>query len=263
MSCSLGTLDAGVASTVGDGVVKRVDARSSRWFDHRAAVRADIVEAAFRAFDKNGPDAHMDDIAKEAGATKTKLYRHFNDKRDLHDAVARRVKALLWEGVLGSINFESDSIDDIIHTAVSQYAHLVDLHPNVFRYLMRSHFSDRSGGPDPALDDTQQLATLISDHFASALQSSGVSTKGIDMTVRSIVGAGLSATDWWIESQFSRSRALSLDDFIGQLSVIIWGIIDATSRSRNVEFRRHLPLDSSNVRVIDETRSSAEQPVIK
>jgi len=244
-------------------VVKRIDARSSRWIEHRAAVRADIVDAAFRAFDNNGPDVHMDDIAKEAGATKTKLYRHFSDKRDLHDAVARRVKDLLWESVLGSINFESDSIDEVIHTAVSQYAHLVDQHPNVFRYLMRSHFSDRSGVPDPALDDTQQLATLISDHFASALQDSGVSSKGIDMIVRAIVGAGLSATDWWIESQFSRSRAMPLDDFIGQLSAIVWGIIDATSRGRNVEFRRHLPLHSSNVRIIDETRSSAEEVVVK
>lgn len=34
----------------------KVDARSERWREHRKKVRREIVEAAFRAIDRLGPD---------------------------------------------------------------------------------------------------------------------------------------------------------------------------------------------------------------
>ena len=59
----------------------KVDARSERWREHRKKVRAEIVEAAFRAIDRLGPDLSVREIAEEAGTAKPKIYRHFTDKR--------------------------------------------------------------------------------------------------------------------------------------------------------------------------------------
>jgi AcrR family transcriptional regulator len=70
----------------GDTGVK-LDARSERWREHRKKVRGEIVEAAFRAIDRLGPNVSVREIAEEAGTAKPKIYRHFHDKSDLFQAI--------------------------------------------------------------------------------------------------------------------------------------------------------------------------------
>ena len=45
----------------------KVDARSERWREHRKKVRTEIVDAAFRAIDRSGPEVSLQEIAAEAG----------------------------------------------------------------------------------------------------------------------------------------------------------------------------------------------------
>ena len=73
-----------VAALVPEG---KVDARSERWREHRKKVRAEIVDAAFRAIDLHGPEVSVREIAEEAGTAKPKIYRHFADKSDLFQAI--------------------------------------------------------------------------------------------------------------------------------------------------------------------------------
>ena len=40
----------------------KVDARSERWREHRKKVRAEIVDAAFRAIDHLGPDVSLREV---------------------------------------------------------------------------------------------------------------------------------------------------------------------------------------------------------
>ena len=70
----------------------KVDARSERWREHRKKVRAEIVDAAFRAIDKLGPELSLREIAEEAGTAKPKIYRHFTDKADLFQAIGERLE---------------------------------------------------------------------------------------------------------------------------------------------------------------------------
>lgn len=65
----------------------KVDARSERWREHRKKVRNEIVDAAFRAIDRLGPELSVRQIAEEAGTAKPKIYRHFTDKSDLLEAI--------------------------------------------------------------------------------------------------------------------------------------------------------------------------------
>ena len=87
----------------------KVDARSERWREHRKKVRAEIVEAAFRAIDRLGPDLSVREIAEEAGTAKPKIYRHFTDKSDLFQAIGERLRDMLWAAVFPSIDFATDS----------------------------------------------------------------------------------------------------------------------------------------------------------
>ncbi len=109
----------------------KVDARSERWREHRKKVRAEIVDAAFRAIDRLGPDVSLREIAEEAGTAKPKIYRHFTDKSDLFQAIGQRMRDMLWSAIIPSVNVETDSAREIVGRGVEHYVELVDEHPNV------------------------------------------------------------------------------------------------------------------------------------
>src|SRR5262245_40350487 len=57
---------------------------------------ASILRAASRTFARGGyADTSMDDIAAEAGVSKLMLYRHFNSKHELYQAVLDEVRSRL------------------------------------------------------------------------------------------------------------------------------------------------------------------------
>lgn len=66
----------------------------------RSAERAaSILEAAARVFARTGYAAtSVDDVAAEAGITKLIVYRHFNSKRELYEAILEEVRARLDAG---------------------------------------------------------------------------------------------------------------------------------------------------------------------
>src|ERR1700758_34994 len=93
----------------------KVDARSERWREPRKKVRSEIVDAAFRAIDRLGPELSLREIAEEAGTAKPKIYRHFTDKSDLFQAIGEGLRDMLWAAVFPSIDFATHSVREIIH----------------------------------------------------------------------------------------------------------------------------------------------------
>ena len=85
-----------------------MDARSERWREHRKKVRAEIVDAAFRAIDRLGPNVSVREIAEEAGTAKPKIYRHFTDKSDMFSEIGQRMRDMLWAAIIPSIDVEND-----------------------------------------------------------------------------------------------------------------------------------------------------------
>ena len=73
-----------------------VDGRTTRWARHNATRRRELVEAALRAIRHHGHSVGMDDIAAEAGTSKTVYYRHFGDRNGLYEAVVESVHAFIW-----------------------------------------------------------------------------------------------------------------------------------------------------------------------
>jgi AcrR family transcriptional regulator len=62
----------------------------------RAERAASILRAASRTFARGGyADTSMDDIAAEAAVSKLMLYRHFNSKHELYEAVLNEVRSRL------------------------------------------------------------------------------------------------------------------------------------------------------------------------
>lgn len=90
----------------------------------RAERREQILAAATTAFAQNGFAATgLDDIAAEAGVTRVLLYRHFDSKTDLYQAVLDRFRGVLSDHVAERVGgFTDASIDGLIKAATAEPA---------------------------------------------------------------------------------------------------------------------------------------------
>jgi AcrR family transcriptional regulator len=95
----------------------------------RAQRREQILAAATRTFARNGFTATgLDDIAAAAGITRVLLYRHFDSKTDLYQAVLDRFCAVLGAHVAEPVGgFTDASIDGLVRAAAAD--------PDGFRLL--------------------------------------------------------------------------------------------------------------------------------
>ena len=90
----------------------------------RAERREQILAAATRAFARSGFAATgLDDIAAEAGVTRVILYRHFDSKTDLYQAVLDRFCGVLSAHVAEPVGgFTDASIDGLLQAAAAEPA---------------------------------------------------------------------------------------------------------------------------------------------
>jgi AcrR family transcriptional regulator len=90
----------------------------------RAQRREQILAAATRSFARNGFAATgLDDVAAEAGVTRVILYRHFDSKTDLYQAVLDRFCAVLGAHVADPVcGFTDASIDGLLKAAIVEPA---------------------------------------------------------------------------------------------------------------------------------------------
>lgn len=224
-------------------VQRRVaDARSTRWDEHRVEVRAQLVDATIRIIERYGAGVSMDDIAAEARVSKPKLYRYFGDKAGLNAAVAAKLGALMWDSAKVTILADQDylSVDDMVRSSVQSYVTLVGQYPTVVRFLMANHLFQYSGsGNGGVADELRSVMEVVADRFTESLQRVHADTSVIPMAVASILGSGLSATQWWIDN----GREQGVDDtfFAAHLSETTWGIIDGAAATVGVAFSRSLP----------------------
>jgi AcrR family transcriptional regulator len=90
----------------------------------RVQRREQMLTAATEAFARNGFAAtSLDDIAAEAGVTRVILYRHFDSKTDLYQAVLDRMCARLDAHVPAAVGgFTDASIDGLLEAAAESPA---------------------------------------------------------------------------------------------------------------------------------------------
>ena len=79
-----------------------VDGRSVRWEAHREERRRELIQAARRAIHHLGFDASMEDIAANAGTSKSVFYRYFGDKAGLRQAVGKVVIGQMQDTIMAA-----------------------------------------------------------------------------------------------------------------------------------------------------------------
>ena len=208
---------------------RKVDARSERWREHRKKVRSEIVEAAFRAIDRLGPDLSVRQIAEEAGTAKPKIYRHFADKSDLFQAIGERLRDMLWTAIFPSIDLATDSIRTVIRRSVEEYVALVDEHPNVLRFFIQGRFPERSESTMRTLNEGREITLAMAEMFNNELREMELDRSAIELAAFAAFGSAASATDWWLGSDPESPRRITHEAFASYFTTIIMGVINGTA----------------------------------
>ncbi|BBY54568.1 TetR/AcrR family transcriptional regulator [Mycobacterium koreense] len=226
----------------------KVDARRERWREHRKKVRAEIVDAAFRAIDRRGPEISVREIAEEAGTAKPKIYRHFADKADLFQAVSERMRDMLWAAIYPAIDLATDSADEVIRKGVEQYVRLVDEHPNVLRFLLLGRFTEQTAATQRALQEGREIMLAIAELFSNELRELELDPDVVELAAFTTFGSVASATDWWLGSETASPRRMAQQAFVEHLSVILSGTVISTAALVGVVIDPAQPIHAAVVR---------------
>jgi AcrR family transcriptional regulator len=204
------------------------DARSDRWREHRAAVRADLVEATLRAIDEYGPDLSIDDVVRAAGIPRPKIYRFFDDKDALFGAVSERVQQMIIERVVPHFDL-TDTPLGLVRSTLTAYVGLVAERPNVFRFLVSSHFGDGGRSTMDLVDDGRSLSDATAAVLTSIVTSRGGNGENLEYFVDATLGAVALGVLRWLNTPAISEQAL-----VEQLTTFVWGAISATAAARGV-----------------------------
>lgn len=217
-------------STTTDPAAPVPDGRSTRWEEHRAQRRRELVEAALRAIRQHGATVGMDDIAAVAGTSKTVYYRHFTDRSGLYAAVSQSVDARILRdvtAVLGGSGGDLASVHspprDLVASAIDAYLQLVERDPEVYRFVVAAPLLDRAPDGDPASPVTSHIASQMSGLLAAALSAAGRDPSAARVWAAGLVGLVRAGADQWLGDTASMSR----HDLAQHLTDLAWGGLSA------------------------------------
>jgi AcrR family transcriptional regulator len=192
------------------------DRRDSRWDEHRRARREQLVQATVAAVGKYGAGVGMDEIAAEAGTSKTVVYRHFADRAELYVAVCTRVASQLLPKLREAIE-SSSKPREMVAAAIDTYLAFLEADPELYRFVVHQHVLDR-----PASDPLDSLSDLVGQQAAAvisvALQQAGHDPVAAAPWGHGVVGLVRSAADWWLKSE----RPMLRSELTAHLTDLAW-----------------------------------------
>ncbi|MCV7101742.1 TetR/AcrR family transcriptional regulator [Mycobacterium palustre] len=218
----------------------KVDARSERWREHRKKVRGEIVDAAFRAIDRLGPELSVREIAEEAGTAKPKIYRHFQDKSDLFQAIGERLRDMLWAAIFPSIDLKTDSAREIVRRSVEEYVSLVDRHPNVLRVFIQG----RTAASPQILEEGRGITLAMANMFDNELREMELDHAAFELAGNAAFGSAASATEWWLGPDPDSPRRMPREQFVAHLTTIMMGVIVGTAEALGLAMDPDQPIHS-------------------
>lgn len=110
------------------------DGRSIRWEAHREERRRELIKAARRAIHRLGPDASMEDIAVDAGTSKSVFYRYFGDKSGLRQAVGTVVIRQMQERITAARKGAAAPREGVT-AMVTAYLQMAQTSPQVYFFV--------------------------------------------------------------------------------------------------------------------------------
>jgi acyl-CoA oxidase len=181
------------------------DGRATRWERHNATRRQRLVQDAVRAIRAHGPGVGMDEIAAQAGTSKTVLYRHFGDKAGLYAAVVESVH----DFILRTLPLDEASAlepRELVITLADAYLAVVERDRNLYLFTT-SRPTGETPTEDPVLGITTRIGNAVSDAIRSWLRREGLDEEPANTWGHGAVGFIWAVSDRWIVTNLRRPRA--------------------------------------------------------
>jgi len=194
----------------------RIDGRDARWTAHREQRRRELTEATIRAIRAHGATVGMDEIAAEAGTSKTVIYRHFGDRLGLYLAVCGTVDNNVLSdlqqvldragGPTGSAPLAGDT-RAVIEAVIDSYFAQVERDPEVYRFVVRRPALNVSPEEDPVIGISDTIAGVLQPIFADALEAAGQPTTASRIWAHGLIGFVRESADRWLADPQRPPRA--------------------------------------------------------
>jgi AcrR family transcriptional regulator len=192
------------------------DRRDSRWDVHRRERREQLVQATLTAVSKHGAGVGMDEIAAEAGTSKTVVYRHFADRAELYVAVCNRVASQLLPKLRTAME-SGGRPREMVAAVIDTYLTFIEADPELYRFVVGQQALDR-----PTADPLTSLSDLIGAQVAAAitvtLQQAGHDPAAAAPWGHGVVGMVRAAADWWLRAE----RPMLRSELAAHLTDLAW-----------------------------------------
>lgn len=186
-----------------------LDGRVTRWTAHREQRRHELTQAAIAAIRTHGATVGMDEIAAQAGTSKTVIYRHLGDRLGLYLAVCEAVDAQIMADLNTALAATGDSPsrtlaggdpEAVLVAVIDAYLHLVESDPEVYRFVVRRPLLDVPPQDDPVVGLTDAIAETLDQIFTAALTSAGRDPAPARTWAHGLIGFVREAADRWLST---------------------------------------------------------------
>ncbi|WP_425955880.1 TetR/AcrR family transcriptional regulator [Xylanimonas sp. McL0601] len=207
------------------------DGRSTRWEDHRAARRAELVNAARKAVHRGGPGVSMDEIAAAAGTSKSIVYRYFEDKAGLRLAVSSAVVADMHDALERAAESAPTPLGGL-RAMVAVYLEMIEHSPRVYWFVTRTSIAgvepadDRDEGPGtvgtPEAPLSAYLDSVIEIVARPFAELAGVSDDVAAAWAAGAVGYVRGAGEWWLAHRESGTTSMTREELTEHVTLWLW-----------------------------------------
>lgn len=190
------------------------DGRSTRWDAHRRTKRRELVDATLRAIRRHGAQVGLDDIAAQAGTSKTVIYRYFGDRTGLWTAVVESVHEYILSNLDVPLNLVRANPTQLVVDLADAYLSVVERDPEIYRFVVTRPTGDSPLG-DPVSSFTSRIGAMVSDNIREHLRHTGRADDELglaDTWGHGVVGFIWAAADSWLASGMRRPRAAIVAD---------------------------------------------------
>jgi AcrR family transcriptional regulator len=209
------------------------DGRSTRWDDHRAVRRAELVRAARKAVHRGGPGVSMDEIAAASGTSKSIIYRYFEDKTGLQIAIGASVVGQMHDALTQAAE-AAETPRRALRAMVGVYLEMIASSPNVYYFVTRTGAIAGTDGTArtasaPLAAFLDSVTELVAQPFARATD---VSPADAAAWAAGAVGFVRGAGEWWL-GQGDAPDAPDRDELTERVAAWLWGgPVGVMARSR-------------------------------
>ncbi|WP_067536755.1 TetR/AcrR family transcriptional regulator [Nocardia crassostreae] len=206
------------------------DGRSTRWNGHKARRRADMLDAALAVIEENGAEISVQQIADRLRVPRPVVYRHFDGRADLDQAIRRHILDSLLAELLPALRPDG-TVRDAVRGAVGTYVGWVERHPNLHRFLSAGEPRGESAAVLAGARD--RIGGQLADLFADTLARFGLDRNRARPMAFGMVGFVDGVVNSW-----RAESALTSEQVEGILTESVLALLEGKARSLDVPLDR-------------------------